>query len=207
MSIEFLLRLANESGGVIYLMFVLLFIAIFIIIERLKFLADMKKVGLQLITLCQNSKSVNKESLQAFQESHAEIPSVRLVNVALRENIIGLTREDLDGKLEEEIMHQVPRLDQTVWMLDTIITLAPLLGLFGTIIGMFNAMSGLTDIQNSAAQISSGISEALVSTAFGLIIAMLGLSFFNNINTQIRFLVHQMETLKVMIVNRRHLFE
>jgi len=71
MSIEFLLRLANESGGVIYLMFVLLFIAIFIIIERLKFLADMKKVGLQLITLCQNSKSVNKESLQAFQESHA----------------------------------------------------------------------------------------------------------------------------------------
>ncbi len=207
MSIEFLLRLANESGGVIYLMFVLLFIAIFIIIERLKFLADMKKVGLQLITLCQNSKSVNKESLQAFQESHAEIPSVRLVNVALRENIEGLTREDLDGKLEEEIMHQVPRLDQTVWMLDTIITLAPLLGLFGTIIGMFNAMSGLTDIQNSAAQISSGISEALVSTAFGLIIAMLGLSFFNNINTQIRFLVHQMETLKVMIVNRRHLFE
>ena len=104
-------------------------------------------------------------------------------------------------------MHQVPRLDQTFWMLDTIITLAPLLGLFGTIIGMFNAMSGLTDIQNSAAQISSGISEALVSTAFGLIIAMLGLSFFNNINTQIRFLVHQMETLKVMIVNRRHLFE
>ncbi len=207
MSIEFLLRLANESGGVIYLMFVLLFIAIFIIIERLKFLADMKKVGLQLITLCQNSKSVNKESLQAFQESHAEIPSVRLVNVALRENIEGLTREDLDGKLEEEIMHQVPRLDQTVWMLDTIITLAPLLGLFGTIIGMFNAMFGLTDIQNSAAQISSGISEALVSTAFGLIIAMLGLSFFNNINTQIRFLVHQMETLKVMIVNRRHLFE
>jgi biopolymer transport protein ExbB len=207
MSPENFLRLANESGGVIYLMFILLFVALFIIIERLKHLADMKIVGLQLIELCQNPKSLIKQDLINLEQGHPDIPAFQLIKVAMNKDISTITREDLDGELEEVIMHEVPHLDRGVWILDTIITLAPLLGLFGTIVGMFNAMSGLTDMQNSAMQISSGISEALVSTAFGLIIAMFGLSFYNNINTRIRLLVHQMETLKVMIVNRRNQFQ
>jgi len=206
MSIENFLRLANESGGVIYLMFVLLFVALFIIIERLKHLSDMKKVGLQLIDLCQNPKSLIKQELIDLEQNHPDIPAFQLIKVAMNKDISNITREDLEGELEEVIMHEVPHLDRGVWILDTIITLAPLLGLFGTIVGMFNAMSGLSDIQNSAMQISSGISEALISTAFGLIIAMIGLSFFNNINSRIRLLVHHMETLKVMVVNRRQSF-
>jgi biopolymer transport protein ExbB len=206
MSIENFLRLANESGGVIYLMFVLLFVALFIIIERLKHLSDMKKVGLQLIALCQNPKSLIKQELIDLEQNHPDIPAFQLLKVAMNKDISNITREDLEGELEEVIMHEVPHLDRGVWILDTIITLAPLLGLFGTIVGMFNAMSGLSDIQNSAMQISSGISEALISTAFGLIIAMIGLSFFNNINSRIRLLVHHMETLKVMVVNRRQSF-
>jgi biopolymer transport protein ExbB len=92
-------------------------------------------------------------------------------------------------------------------MLDTIITLAPLLGLLGTIVGMFNAMSVMSDFQNAATQISGGIAEALVSTAMGLVVAMIGLYFFNSINTKVRLLVHQMETMKLMVLNRQHLFK
>jgi biopolymer transport protein ExbB len=206
MSLENFLRLANESGGVIYLMFALLFVALFIIIERLKHLADMKKIGLHLIDLCQNPNSLTKQGLIDLKGNHPDIPAFQLLKVAIIKDISTITREDLERELEEVIMHEVPHLDRGIWILDTIITLAPLLGLFGTIVGMFNAMSGLEDIQNSAIQISSGISEALISTAFGLIIAMIGLSFFNNINSRIRLLVHHMETLKVMIVNRRQSF-
>lgn len=207
MSAESLLRLANESGGVIYLMFILLFIALFIIIERLRYLSSMKKVGLRLISLCQSPKSIKKQELDDLEHNHKDIPSLSIVKKALLIDLSSISKEDLNGELEEVIMHEVPNLDRGIWILDTIITLAPLLGLFGTIIGMFNAMSGLIDLQNSAMQISNGISEALISTAFGLIIAMLGLSFYNNINTRIRLLVHQMETLKVMIVNRRSKFQ
>ena len=92
-------------------------------------------------------------------------------------------------------------------MLDTVITLAPLLGLFGTILGMFNAFSVLDDIQNGASQVTGGIAEALIATACGLFIAMLGLIFFNWLNTRVRIIVHQLETLKVMLLNRQKVLQ
>jgi biopolymer transport protein ExbB len=112
--------------------------------------------------------------------------------------------EIVAGHLEEAIMHEVPMLDRSLWMLDTVITLAPLLGLFGTIVGMFNAFSVLDDIQNASTQVTGGIAEALISTACGLMIAMIGLIFFNWLSTHVRTIVHQMETIKVMLLNRRH---
>jgi biopolymer transport protein ExbB len=68
---------------------------------------------------------------------------------------------------------------------------------------MFNAFSVLDDIQNGAAQVTGGIAEALIATACGLFIAMLGLIFFNWLNTRVRIIVHQLETLKVMLLNRQ----
>jgi len=88
-------------------------------------------------------------------------------------------------------------------VLDTVITLAPLLGLFGTIVGMFSAFSVLGDVQNGAGQVTGGIAEALLATASGLFIAMIGLVFFNWLNTKVRVIVHQLETIKVMLLNRR----
>ena len=79
--------------------------------------------------------------------------------------------------------------------------------MFGTIIGMFNAFSVLADIQSGIAQVTGGIAEALIATASGLVIAMIGIFFFNSLNTRIREVVHQMETLKVMILNRQNLFQ
>ncbi|SMC36220.1 MotA/TolQ/ExbB proton channel family protein [Polynucleobacter kasalickyi] len=207
MTLQYLITIANSSGGILYFMMILLFVAIVIIVERLKHLADMRRVGYELINLCQSKGAIQLESLQALQKNHEDYPIIQLLKTVIGKDIKDLNREALDGNLEEAIMLEVPHLDKGVWILDTIITLAPLLGLFGTIVGMFNAMAFITDIQNSAVQISGGISEALISTAFGLVIAMVGLSFFNNINYKIRFLVHQMETFKVMVLNRSEEFK
>jgi biopolymer transport protein ExbB len=207
MTLEYLLTIANSSGGILYFMTILLFVAIVIIVERLKHLADMRRVGNELITLCQSKQELKLNTLQALQQSHDDYPIIQLLKIVINTKIKDLNRESLDGNLEEAIMLEVPHLDKNVWVLDTIITLAPLLGLFGTIVGMFNAMAFITDIQNSAVQISGGISEALISTAFGLVIAMVGLSFYNNINHKIRLLVHQMETFKVMVLNRAEEFK
>ena len=68
---------------------------------------------------------------------------------------------------------------------------------------MFGAFSVLGDLQNGSSQVTGGIAEALVATAFGLLIAMIGLVFFNGLNTRVRVIVHQLDTLKLMLVNRR----
>ena len=207
MNLAAILEVANGSGGIIYFMLLMLFVAIFIIIDRYKYLANTRKIGDAAIAMCRQPNGLNPKSLRDFQAAYATSPVVKLLEVAIDAERAHLSRQDLDGNLEEAIMHQVPRLDKGVWMLDTIITLAPLLGLLGTIIGMFNAMSVMADFQNAATQISGGIAEALVSTAMGLVVAMIGLFFFNSINTKVRLLVHQMETMKLMVLNRQHLFK
>jgi biopolymer transport protein ExbB len=95
-----------------------------------------------------------------------------------------------------------PRLDKRLWVLDTIVTLAPLLGLFGTIIGMFHAFSVLAQPGHAPADVTAGVADALVATAFGIFIAMLGLTAFNALSNQVRLVIHQFDSMKVMIMNR-----
>jgi biopolymer transport protein ExbB len=67
-----------------------------------------------------------------------------------------------------------------LWILDTTVTAAPLLGLLGTILGIVDtfmalAQSGMSDPQ----AVSSGIGTALYATALGISVALVGLVFFN----------------------------
>lgn len=203
MNLSKIIELANDSGGTLYLMVLLLLVALTVIIERSRYLASMQQGGVQLIALLKAKIPLKSEAASAVLEKYQQLPHVRLVQAA-RNEPDSVEREACAGHLEEALMHEVPALDRSLWVLDTVITLAPLLGLFGTIIGMFNAFRVLGDVQNGAAQITGGIAEALIATASGLFIAMIGLVFFNGLNTRVRIILHQLETIKVMLINRRH---
>lgn len=199
MNISHLFELANESGGTLYLMMVLLLVALTVIIERSRHLSNMQQGGEKLIAMLK--KEHGQLNAVSVPKKLSKLPHVRLFDV-LQKEPASTDRDTFGGHLEEVIMHEVPILDRTLWVLDTVITLAPLLGLFGTIIGMFNAFHVLGDAQNGAAQITGGIAEALIATASGLLIAMIGLIFFNALHTRVRMVVHQLETIKIMLVNR-----
>jgi len=202
MTLAKLIELANASGGTLYLMGLLLLAALTVIIERTLYLSKMLQGGDELIRLLHANIPIHSELAQATLARLEKLPHIRLFQASQIE-LTDAHREACAGHLEEAIMREVPELDRSLWVLDTVITLAPLLGLFGTIIGMFGAFSVLGDIQNGASQVTGGIAEALIATACGLLIAMIGLAFFNWLNTKVRTIVHQMDTLKVMLLNRR----
>ena len=80
---------------------------------------------------------------------------------------------------------ELARFQQGMATLDTVITAAPLLGLLGTVTGMmrtFGAMTG--DIGTAAATITGGVAEALIATACGLAIAIMGLLPYNYLNAR-----------------------
>ena len=80
---------------------------------------------------------------------------------------------------------ELSRFQQGMATLDTVITAAPLLGLLGTVTGMmrtFGAMTG--DIGTAAATITGGVAEALIATACGLAIAIMGLLPYNYLNAR-----------------------
>ena len=81
---------------------------------------------------------------------------------------------------------ELGRFQQGMATLDTCITAAPLLGLLGTVTGMmrtFGALGG-GDVGAAAGQITGGVAEALIATAFGLAIAVTGLLPFNYLNAR-----------------------
>jgi biopolymer transport protein ExbB len=201
MDAGYVLELANASGGTLYLLAALLLVTLTVIVERSWFLYRVMAGGRKVIDRITQWPRLREDLLQQERQVAGRLPHAMLLEAALAHLDID-DRHGFADRIEEAIFHEVPRLDRSMWMLDTAVTLAPLLGLFGTIVGMFNAFAGLGQGGAVPTQVTGGIAEALVATACGLLIAMVGLVFLNGLNNRVRQLVHQLETLKHVLVNR-----
>lgn len=89
---------------------------------------------------------------------------------------------------------ELKRFNRGLSTLDTIVTLAPLLGLLGTVTGMIAAFNVLGAAELDAPMaITGGIAEALIATAFGLGIAIISLIPFNFLNAKLEEARHEIE--------------
>lgn len=194
----------NASGGILYLMVILLFVALTVIIERGWFLWTTLKKGKEVMTEVEDTAHLDVRKIEQLQQKFPALPHAYVLKVAVAHDVAH-DFEHFSDKLDESIMKAVPKVDRNLWVLDTIVTMAPLIGLLGTIIGMFNAFHVLGNAAGAPTKITGGVAEALLATASGLLIAIIGLFSFNNLNNQARSVMHQMETLKLMLVNRMYL--
>jgi biopolymer transport protein ExbB len=201
MNYDTISEIAATSGGIIYIMGLLLLVALTVIIERLFFLGRLLRQGDSIAASVNAMTYLDRAKLETLRKANDKYPQAGLLGVVLKHPEIRDT-DHLDSLLEEEVLRQVPKLDKSLWVLDTIVTLAPLLGLFGTIVGMFHTFSALSGSDPATGQVSGGIAEALVATAAGLLIAIVGLVFFNGLNNRVRLVIHQLETIKRMLLNR-----
>lgn len=201
MSYAYIIHLANYSDGVLYILAALLLIALAVIIDRSWSLRSAIVRGNSIIRATAGHESLGQQDLADLHLRAANLPEAVLLATAQR-HLHAVSVESMANRLDEAIMLIAPTVDRRLWVLDTVVTLAPLLGLFGTIIGMFHAFSVLAQPGHAPADITAGVADALVATAFGIFIAMLGLTGYNALTNQVRLVMHQLDSMKTLIINR-----
>ncbi|MCH2173051.1 MotA/TolQ/ExbB proton channel family protein [Myxococcota bacterium] len=88
--------------------------------------------------------------------------------------------EDLERVMATSRQEAVSGLGRGVWLIGTIGSLAPYVGLFGTVVGIIRAFQDMAEHGAGGFEVvAAGISEALVATAAGLFVAIMALFFFN----------------------------
>jgi biopolymer transport protein ExbB len=116
--------------------------------------------------------------------------------------------QSLANALLYSTAQEMKRFGRGIPILDTVITLAPLLGLLGTVTGMMGSFSLIGGELSAPGAITGGIAEALIATAFGLGIAITALLPFNYLNARTEDARHELESAAAqleLLVSRNRL--
>jgi biopolymer transport protein ExbB len=178
------------GGPVMYPLLACSIIAMTVVTERFLFWSQLRKeqdpAGVQkVLTLAQQGKIAEA---QAAGRSLRD-PVARVLTRGLEHWPSAVT-----GALEAQVEQELRPMRRYLGVLDTAITLAPLLGIYGTITGMIRAFgflsrSGLPD----PVLVAGGIAEALITTAAGLTIAILAIPPYNFFAAKTEEMAHQIE--------------
>jgi biopolymer transport protein ExbB len=178
-----------RGGPVMYPILVVSIIALTVVLERI-FWWSREGARKRTATLNRIYDAVHEDNLEKASSLAADStdPRVRVIYEGLNHH-----HESMQGALQLAAAMELQRASRFLPVMDTIVTLAPLLGLLGTvtgIMGAFNAVQGELNVD----AVSGGIGEALIATACGLTIAMFSLIPYNYFSTKVEFLKFELET-------------
>ena len=141
------------------------------------------------------------EIVKPKRDSVSRIVTKTMENIDL-DKIEESEREYLEEIIREAVLAQTGKLEKGMWLLGAVVNTAPQLGLLGTVTGMITSFSALSASAESSKIVAAGISEALYTTAFGLIVAIPSLIFYNYFNRRIDAIALEMERAALHIMGR-----
>lgn len=141
------------------------------------------------------------EIVKPKRDSVSRIVTKTMENIDL-DKIEESEREYLEEIIREAVLAQAGKLEKGMWLLGAVVNTAPQLGLLGTVTGMITSFSALSASAESSKIVAAGISEALYTTAFGLIVAIPSLIFYNYFNRRIDAIALEMERAALHIMGR-----
>lgn len=186
------LDMIKEGGWTMVPIFLLSVLAIYIMIERSLAFNSANKETPQFMNRVK--EAVNSKDIKAaiaVCESE-DTPTSRMILKGLKR--LGNSLKAIEESIENVGKIEIDRLEKNLTLLATIAGAGPMLGFLGTVLGMiktFNviAMEGSANMNSMA----GGISEAMITTAAGLIVGIIAYVGYNFLSARLQKIVHRME--------------
>ena len=189
-----------SAGWPIWPLLIISIIALAIVLERAWYLRQVHlfpknslETTFTLANAIAQQKSVSAEEISAI---HQLFPVGPLFACVLQEKANGSPADSALEELQAVAQTSWMKLDRYLGALATIATVAPLLGLFGTVVGMieiFGSQGAINGAAGSPQQLAHGISVALYNTAFGLLIAIPALAAWRGLRAMANQRRHECE--------------
>lgn len=113
----------------------------------------------------------------------------------------GKGHDEIEKAMESVALHELSKLEKGLWILATVANIAPLFGFLGTVTGMIASFEALAEVGLGNPQaVAGGISEALITTATGLMIALPVQAAYNYFNNRVSIFALDMETSSSMLL-------
>ncbi len=171
----------------------LFFIATVIIIERLLYFRKIRVDEEKLIARLKSAleKHHFDEAMNICENNPSPIANLMKVGIEHRD----YSRESIKDVIMAAANLEIPRLEQYLTSLGTIANISPLLGLLGTVTGNIEAFGvlGKFGAVGDPSLLASGISEALLTTAAGIIVSIPTIIFFNSLVSKVNHIIIRLE--------------
>lgn len=197
-----MLAIIQAAGWPIWLLLTASVIALALIIERLLYLRRRRILPPNLLGEVIRVYHNGKISPEVVANLEQNSPLGRVLAAGLRN--VDAPREVMKESIEEAGRGTAHELERFLTTLGTIATLAPLMGLFGTVVGMIEIFGAQNAAGTNPAQLAHGISVALYNTGFGLAIAMPALVFYRHFRALVDSFIVDMEQQAVKFVDIVH---
>ena len=197
-----LFAIIHAAGWPIWPLLVASIIGMALIVERMMYLRRNRILPptlLQEVIRVYHNGKINADVVSNLQQNS---PLGRVLAAGLRN--VDAPRDIMKESIEEAGMATAYELERFLTTLGTIATLAPLMGLFGTVVGMIEIFGAQNGTGSNPALLAHGISVALYNTAFGLAIAMPALVFYRHFRSLVDGFIVDMEQQAVKFVDIVH---
>lgn len=196
----FLVDIFVNGGPVMYLIMFCSVVALAILIERYRFYSRNQSNGAQLMKKVRAAISTHHftDAMKLCRDDASPLANV----IAAGIDHLDYNKEDLLDVMSHEAMVQLKKYNRHVGQLSTIAAITPLLGLTGTVTGMISAFSVISTVGiGDPTALAGGISEALYTTAAGLLVGIPALVAHNWCEAKANDFTEQVEIHSLDLAN------
>lgn len=196
---ELLIHSIQQDWAVLLPIFASSILVVAVAINRFSFYKENKREIVQFIHRLQ--KELQKDNLEGAQNLSSQLGGI--IGEVAEEGVRVLAEQKKDFSRSFDISTSLAsrKLEKHLTILGTIGSVAPFLGLFGTVVRILYTFQDLATQGNQSAAVALGIGSALIATAFGLGVAIVAVILFNSFQAVVRRYEDDFQLLKLLFLS------